>query len=166
MKQKKGKVWTFGDNIDTDLIVPHAYLMTDDPQVQIHHAFESIYEKFYEKVTPGDIIVAGKNFGAGSSREEAVFVLKEIGISIVIADSIARIYYRNLINLGILAIEIPGISEYVKKGDILIVDPVNGKITNVSNKKEFLFPPFSDHILSIIKEGGAIPHLRKQLGEH
>ena len=166
MKPMKGKVWTFGDNIDTDLIIPHAYLMTDDPQVQVHHAFESIYEKFYEKVVPGDIIVAGTNFGAGSSREEAVFVLKEMGISLVIADSIARIYYRNLINLGILAINLPGVSNHVKSGDILTVDPVIGKTTNNSNKKKFTFLPFSDRILSIIIDGGAISHLRKQLRKH
>ncbi|TFG17567.1 MAG: 3-isopropylmalate dehydratase small subunit [Promethearchaeota archaeon] len=166
MEHIRGKVWTFGDKVDTDLIVPHAYLTTDDPQVQVQHAFESIYEKFYEKVTPGDIIVAGINFGAGSSREEAVYVLKEMGISIIIADSIARIFYRNLINLGILAIGIPGVSEHVKNGDILIVDTMNGIVTNTSNKKKFKFQPFSDQILTLINEGGAIPHLRKQLRKH
>ena len=166
MKQIKGKVWTFGNKVDTDLIVPHAYLMTDDTQVQIQHAFESIYEKLYEKVAPGDIFVAGSNFGTGSSREEAVFVVKEMGISIVIADSIARIYYRNLINLGILAIEIPGISNHVKNGDILTVHLTNGEVINTSNKKKFTFQPFSDQILTLIKEGGAIPHLRKELGKH
>jgi 3-isopropylmalate/(R)-2-methylmalate dehydratase small subunit len=166
LRQIQGKVWTFGDKIDTDLIMPHAYLMTDNPEEQVEHAFESLYDKFYEKVKPGDIIVAGKNFGAGSSREEAVFVLKEMGISAVLADSIARIFYRNLINLGIIAIQIPGISRKVNLEDILVIELKKGTVTNIRTTEEFAFQPIPDHILKLIDQGGMINYLQTILRKH
>jgi len=166
VKPIEGKVWTFGDLIDTDLIIPHAYLTTPEPEEQVKHAFESIYENFYQKVKAGDIIVAGKNFGTGSSREEAVFVLKQMGIQVVIADSIARIYYRNLINLGILAIQIPSISKHVKNQDVLSIDCEKGLVTNITTSKSFKFPPFPEYILHLIEMGGMINYIKQKLGKH
>lgn len=166
MRLIKGIAWTFGDLVDTDLIIPHEYLMTSNPDEQVEHAFESIYENFHQKVKPGDIIVAGKNFGTGSSREEAVFVLKQMGIPVVIADSIARIYYRNLINLGILAIQIPGISKNVKNGDRLIINCEKGEVVNTSTSQKLSFPPFPEHIQSLIQAGGTINYIKQYLGKH
>ena len=162
----KGRVWTFGDLIDTDVILPHSYLTTSNPEELVTHAFESVYENFHKEVKPGDIIVAGKNFGTGSSREEAVYVLKQMGITAVVADSIARIYYRNLINLGIYAIQIPGISKDVKKGDELSINCEKGVFTNVTQSKTYSFLPFSGFILNLIKTGGAINFLKQNLGKH
>ena len=164
--QLKGKVWTFGDSIDTDVIIPHIYLSTSDPEELVIHAFESIFENFYLQAKPGDIIVAGKNFGTGSSREEAVYVLKQIGIKAVIADSIARIYFRNLINLGIYAIQIDGISKNIKNGDNLSVDCEKGIISNLTTSQEFKFQRFPEYILNLVKNGGTINYIRNQLGKH
>jgi 3-isopropylmalate/(R)-2-methylmalate dehydratase small subunit len=166
MKIIKGKAWTFGDFVDTDLIIPHTFLTTANPDDLVEHAFESIYDNFYKLVNSGDIIVAGKNFGTGSSREEAVFVLKEMGISVVVADSIARIYYRNLINLGILAIQIADISKNVHNGDIITVDSNKGILTNTTTSKIFSFKPFPDYILNLIQSGGALNYFKKKLRKH
>ena len=162
----KGKAWCFGDLVDTDIIIPHMYLTTANPCELVKHAFESVYNNFSQRVTEGDIIIAGRNFGTGSSREEAVYVLKQMGIRVVIADSIARIYYRNLINLGIYAIQIPGISKQIKNGDLIKVDLENGNLSNTTTSKNFDFAPFPDHILSLIKAGGTINYLRETLGKH
>ncbi|MBN2156565.1 MAG: 3-isopropylmalate dehydratase [Candidatus Lokiarchaeota archaeon] len=161
-----GKVWVFGDFIDTDLIIPHAYLATSDPSELTKHAFESIYENFYQKVKRGDIIIAGKNFGTGSSREEAVFVLKQMGIAAVIAESFARIYYRNLINLGILAIQIENITHAVKNGDIITIDCRNGTLQNTTTSETFIFPSFPSFIVNLIEKGGTIHFLKEKLGKH
>ncbi len=166
MIKLKGKAWIFGDSIDTDVIIPHNYLTTFNPEELVIHAFESIYDNFYQQAKPGDIIVAGKNFGTGSSREEAVYVLKQIGIQVVIADSIARIYFRNLINLGIYAIQIDGISRKVKNGDELCVDCEKGIIINMTSSQEYRFQPFSKYILNLVKIGGTINYIRNQLGKH
>jgi len=166
LKIIKGRVWTFGDFIDTDLIIPHAFLTTADPKELITHAFENIFKDFYKKVIPGDIIVAGRNFGTGSSREEAVYVLKQMGISAVIADSFARIYYRNLLNLGITAIAIKDISKSVKTGDVITIDCKKGELKNTSNSEMFSFSPFPAYILTLIESGGAINSLLKKLKKH
>ncbi len=166
MKLVEGKVWTFGDLVDTDLIIPHAYLTTANPEELVKHAFESIYENFYKKVKKGDIIVAGRNFGTGSSREEAVYVIKQMGIKIVIADSIARIFYRNLINLGVYAIQLPGISKHIKNGEIVTVNFEKGVITNTSSSQSFNFQPFPDYISNIINFGGTINYLKARLRKH
>ena len=118
----KGRVWKFGDNVDTDAILPARYLIYTDPEELAKYAMTGIDEEFPKKVNKGDIIVAGRNFGCGSSREHAPIGLKALGISLVIAESFARIFYRNAINIGLPLMECKGISKKVDEGDILEVD--------------------------------------------
>ena len=162
MKQLKGKVLKFGDNINTDVIVPSEYLTSDNPNEIIQHTFEDIFPNFAKKVKKGDIIVAGKNFGSGSSREEAVFVIKELGISAVICRSFSRIYFRNLINQGIPAITLQdGITEF-ESGDELIVDINLGSIENTTKNKHFKFTPIPEFIMDILNSGGALNHIKSR----
>jgi len=157
----EGKIWLFGNNVNTDLIIPPAYLTVNDPSQIVQHAFDGIRTGFSKIINKGDIIVAGKNFGSGSSREEAVFVLTQLGISCVIAESFSRIYFRNLINQGIPAITIdPNLNEF-KEGDILRVDLKMGKITNLKSNKITNFKPIPKYIMDLIENGGAIPALKK-----
>jgi 3-isopropylmalate/(R)-2-methylmalate dehydratase small subunit len=159
----KGKVWKFGDNINTDLIVTNEYLTSDDPNEIVQHAFEDILPNFADMVKKGDIIVAGKNFGSGSSREEAVFVIKELGISAVICQSFSRIYFRNLINQGIPAIVLQdGITEF-ETGDEIIVDINLGSIENKTKNRNFKFTPIPEFIMDIINSGGALNQIKSNL---
>lgn len=158
----KGKIWKFGDNIDTDIIIPGRYLVLRDPDAMASHAFEPIDENFAKKVQKGDLIVGGKNFGSGSSREEAPFVLKQLGIVAVVAESFARIFFRNAINLGLPVIEVRGISDRIKTGDTIQIDVLEGRVKlNGSELQGTKLPAF---LLEIIKEGGAINSVRKRLG--
>ena len=160
MERLKGKVWKFGDDINTDLIVSSGYLTSDNPDEMVQHTFECIFPDFAETVKKGDIIVAGKNFGSGSSREEAVFVIKELGISAVICRSFSRIYFRNLINQGIPAIILQdGITEF-ETGDEIIVDINLGSIENTTKNKHFKFTPIPEFIMDIINSGGALKHIK------
>ena len=160
MKQLKGKVWKFGDNINTDSIVPSKFLTSDNPNDIVQHAFEDIFPNFAKKVKKGDIIVAGRNFGSGSSREEAVFVIKELGISAVICRSFSRIYFRNLINQGIPAITLQdGITEF-EPGDEIIVDINLGSIENTTKNKHYKFTPIPEFIMDIINSGGALNYIK------
>ncbi|MHA1144268.1 MAG: 3-isopropylmalate dehydratase small subunit [Candidatus Helarchaeota archaeon] len=158
----KGKVWKFGDNIDTDIIIPGRYLVLRDPDEMASHAFEPIDETFAKNVQKGDIIVAGKNFGSGSSREEAPFVLKQLGIAAVVAESFARIFFRNAINLGLPLVEVKDVSTNVKKGDTIEIDVLEGIIT--LNGKIFHGTKLPDFLLELITEGGALKAVRKRLG--
>lgn len=157
-----GKIWKFGDDINTDLIIPSQFLTENDPSIIVTHAFEGIRPGFANQVNKGDIIVGGKNFGSGSSREEAVFVLKELGISLVIAESFSRIYFRNLINLGIPAISLNDTSKNFSDGDIVEINLELGKITNLKTGKEFQFKKLPDFLIEIINEGGVINLLKKR----
>jgi|UniRef100_A0A7C4XFB8 3-isopropylmalate/(R)-2-methylmalate dehydratase small subunit len=161
----KGKVYKFGDNINTDDIYPGRYLsITTDRQEMAKHCFELAYPDFLKTAKPGDIIVAGKNFGCGSSREQAATCLKYFGISIVIAESFARIFFRNAINLGLPILIAPGITEKVNHGDVLEVELDKGKIKNVSSGEEMSVIPLPPFILEILNEEGLVPYLRKRLG--
>ena len=160
MGKLKGRVWKFGANVNTDLIVTNEYLTSDNPNEIVQHAFEDIMPNFAEMVKKGDIIVAGKNFGSGSSREEAVFVIKELGISAVICRSFSRIYFRNLINQGIPAITLQdGITEF-ETGDEIIVDINLGSIENKTKNKHFKFTPIPEFIMDIINSGGALNYIK------
>lgn len=163
MGKLKGKVWKFGDNINTDLIVTNEYLTSDNPNEIVQHAFQDIMPNFAEMVNKGDIIVAGKNFGSGSSREEAVFVIKELGISAVICQSFSRIYFRNLINQGIPAITLQdGITEF-ETGDEIIVELNLGSIENTTKNKKFKFTPIPEFIMDILNSGGALKHIKSKI---
>lgn len=155
----EGKVWKFGDDIDTDIILPGRYLIYTDEERLRQHCMEGLDSEFPNKVEKGDFIVAGKNFGCGSSREHAPIAIKGCGIQAVIAESFARIFYRNSTNVGLTLIEAPGISQYVKEGDKIEINMDNGVIIAEENKIEFKkLPPF---MLGILEEGGLINYLKK-----
>jgi len=159
----RGKVWKFGDNINTDVIYPGKYLSITDPSQTAQHAFEATYPNFVKEAKPSDIIVAGKYFGCGSSREQAAACLKYLGIGCIVAESFARIYYRNSINLGLSIVISPEITKKVEEGHILEVNPSKGLIKNVSTGQKIDALPLPDFILEILVDGGLIPHLKKQL---
>lgn len=159
----RGKVWKFGDNIDTDTIIPGRYLTIRDPNQMASHAFEPIDPEFSKKVQKGDIIVAGKNFGSGSSREEAPFVLKNLGISAIVAESFARIFFRNAINLGIPLIEIKNISEKLENGQKIEIDLQKGILKDLNTQEIYESIPLPDFLTEILMAGGAIEAIKKKL---
>lgn len=158
----EGKVFKYGDNVDTDVIIPARYLNIADTKELAAHAMEDIDASFTKKVQSGDIVVATKNFGCGSSREHAPLVLRENGVSCVIAASFARIFYRNAINIGLPILECPKAAESIEKGDDVTIDFDTGVITNVTKKETYqaaAFPPF---IQNIIRAGGLLKSLRER----
>ncbi len=157
----RGKVWTFEDNIDTDVIIPARYLNTTDPNELAAHCMEDIDPDFSKKVSRGDIIVAGKNFGCGSSREHAPLAIKSTGISCVIAKSFARIFYRNAINIGLPILECEDSLEEITSGDKLEVDTDKGTITNLATGKTYRAKPFPEFINEIISAGGLLSYAKK-----
>jgi 3-isopropylmalate/(R)-2-methylmalate dehydratase small subunit len=159
----KGKVWKFGDNIDTDIIIPGRYLTLRDPNEMASHAFEPIDPEFSKNVKKGDIIVGGKNFGSGSSREEAPFVLKQLGISAIVAESFARIFFRNAINIGLPLIEIKEISGKIGKGEEIEIHLSDGTLRNLKTKEVFTMMPLPDFLMEILKAGGAIEAIKKRV---
>jgi 3-isopropylmalate/(R)-2-methylmalate dehydratase small subunit len=158
----KAKAIVFGNNIDTDVILPGKYLILVDPYDLAKHALEGLDTKFVEKAKGGVILVGGKNFGCGSSREQAPLALKYSGVKCVIAESFARIFFRNAINIGLPVIECKGISGAVKNGDELAVDFEAGKIENLTNAKKFQFEKLPPFILQILADGGLIENLRRR----
>ena len=159
-----GKVWTFGDNIDTDLIIAARYLNSSDPEHLAKYVMEDAEPSFASKVKKGDIIVAGENFGCGSSREHAPIALKAAGISAVIAPTFARIFYRNAFNMGLPIFELPESSQ-IKENDILTVDLDNGTITNITTNKEYKFTPIPPFMQELISCGGLMEFAKKEAEE-
>ena len=155
-----GKAIKYGDNVDTDVIIPARYLNTINKKELASHCMEDIDKDFVNKVAPGDIMVAGSNFGCGSSREHAPIAIKESGISLVIAKSFARIFYRNSINIGLAILECPEASENIKDGDKIEADLDNGIIYNRSTGESFKTNPFPEFIQKIIANGGLIESIR------
>ncbi len=153
---QKGKAYKFGDNIDTDAIIAARYLNVSDFDALKAHCMEDIDDAFAKAVKPGDYIVAGENFGCGSSREHAPAVIKACGVSAVIAKSFARIFYRNAINIGLTIIECPAAAEEAEDGDIFLADVVKGSVTNVTKNKTYGFLPYPPEIMSIIERGGLL----------
>jgi len=159
MDKIKGKVWKFGDNIDTDVIIPGRYLRTFNPKDLARHVMAGERENFAKEVKEGDIIVADDNFGCGSSREQAPVAIKSAGVSVVIAKSFARIFYRNAINIGLPVINANII---VNEGDILSVDLEKGIVINESISKSFEIEPFKEFMLNILNDGGLVNHHLKK----
>jgi len=158
----KGKVWKFGDDVNTDIIIPGKYkFKTLDMKELAKHAMEGIDPNFSKKVNLGDIIVAGKNFGCGSSREHAPRVLKEVGISTIIAESFARIFFRNAINIGLPVIECKDAAREIVEGDIVEVDLEKGLISNLKNGKNYKFKPIPKPLINILNSGGLIEYLKR-----
>ena len=154
-----GKVLKYGDNVDTDVIIPARYLNSADPKELASHCMEDLDKDFTNKVHPGDIMVAGYNFGCGSSREHAPIAIKESGISCVIAKTFARIFYRNSINIGLPIIECPQAAKAISAGDKVEVDFDSGVITNITRGEVYKgqsFPPFMQ---DIIQAGGLVAYI-------
>ncbi len=156
----KGKVFKYPDNVDTDVIIPARYLNTADASELAKHCMEDIDTEFVKKVTPGDIMVAGWNFGCGSSREHAPLVIKTCGTGCVIAKSFARIFYRNAINIGLAILECPEACDEISDGDTVSVDFDTGVITNITTGKTYKAEPFPPFIQNIIKNGGLLKSLK------
>ena len=155
-----GKVWRYGDNIDTDVIIPARYLNTSNPQELAVHCMEDIDKTFVTGVKTGDIMVADNNFGCGSSREHAPVAIKANGISCVIAASFARIFYRNAINIGLPLLEIGDAAKKIKTGDVLSVDLETGEIANNTTGEIIKAPPLPGFIQDIAKAGGLINYVK------
>ncbi|MDD4501575.1 MAG: 3-isopropylmalate dehydratase small subunit [Clostridia bacterium] len=157
----RGKVIKYGNNVDTDVIIPARYLNTTDKQQLASHCMEDIDNTFVKRVQKGDIMVAGKNFGCGSSREHAPIAIKESGISLVIAKDFARIFYRNSINIGLPIIECAEASEQINEGDEVEADFEKGIILNYTQNREYRIEPFPEFIRKIINAGGLIEAVNK-----
>ncbi|HEY8422083.1 MAG TPA: 3-isopropylmalate dehydratase small subunit [Thermoclostridium sp.] len=157
-----GNVIKYGDNIDTDVIIPARYLNTSDHGELAKHCMEDLDKTFVTRVKKGDILVGGFNFGCGSSREHAPIAIKASGISCVIAKSFARIFYRNAINIGLPIIECPECVDETDEGDKLEIDLENGKIINYSNGKTYKTTAFPEFIQEIIKSGGLMPYIKNK----
>lgn len=158
----KGKVWKYGSDIDTDRIIPARYLNTSDPKELAKHCMEDEDPAFSSKVKPGDIIVADKNFGCGSSREHAPISIKAAGVSCVIARSFARIFYRNSFNMGLPILECEELVSKTKAGDVLEVDMSTGEITNVTRKEKFQARPVPPFMEELVKAGGLMKSIKKR----
>ncbi len=154
-----GKVWKYGDNVNTDVIFPGKYTYQKmEPEEMAKHAMEDLDPDFVNKVGEGDILVAGKNFGMGSSREQAAIAIKYAGISVIIAKSFSRIYFRNAINAGMPAIKSTEAVEAIENGDEVTIDMEKGKI--ITKKGEFTFSPYPDTVMTILEKGGLINYIR------
>ena len=154
--------WIYGDNVDTDVIIPARYLNTKDERELASHCMEDIDKNFSSEVKKNDFIIAGYNFGCGSSREHAPLAIKASGIKAVIAKSFARIFYRNAINIGLVIIENSEIQSDVEKNDKIKIDLDNGKIINVTKNKEYSFSPYSEEIQNLINKGGLINYTKEK----
>ncbi|WP_298521732.1 3-isopropylmalate dehydratase small subunit [uncultured Methanobrevibacter sp.] len=157
----KGTAWKFGDDIDTDIIVPGRYLIYTDEERLSQHCMEGLDADFSSKCKKGDFIVAGKNFGCGSSREHAPIALKGVGVSAVIAESFARIFYRNATNVGIPLLEAPGITGLVENEEEIEVDMEKGTITN-ENGESITFKKLPSFMMEILNQGGLIEYLKNK----
>ena len=155
----KGRVFKYGDNVDTDVIIPARYLNIQDKKELSSHAMEDIDKDFVLNVEEGDIMVARKNFGCGSSREHAPMVIKESGISCVIADTFARIFFRNAINIGLPILECPEAAEAINAGDEVEVDFDSGVITDLTTGKSFNAEPFPEFMQKIINSNGLVGYI-------
>ncbi len=158
--QVQGTVFKYGDNVDTDVIIPARYLNTSDPAELAKHCMEDIDKEFVRKVQPGDIIVAGRNFGCGSSREHAPIAIKAAGVSVVIAATYARIFYRNAINIGLPILECLEAVAQTEAGDQLSVDFTSGVISNLTRNESYQAEPFPEFMQELIAAGGLLSYLK------
>ena len=155
----EGKAWKFGNNIDTDVIIPAHYLVTTDSKELGAHCMEGVDADFAEKISVGDIIVAGENFGCGSSREHAPMAIKGAGISCVVAESFARIFFRNAFNMGLPIFEAAGVHGGIESGDRISVDEETGKIINLTRSKEFVANPIPPFMQELLDAGGLMAYV-------
>ena len=156
-----GKVWRYGHDINTDYIIPGRYMELTDPDEMAAHVFEEHDTTFREGVRRGDLVVGATNFGCGSSREHAPLALKHAGVSCVLAESFARIFYRNAINIGLPALECPGVHDAVSKGDTVEVDVTGGVVRNQDSGVELRFTPLPPFMVEVLNAGGLVPYLNE-----
>ena len=161
----KGKAWVYGDNVDTDVIIPARYLNTSDPNEYSKYCMIDIDETFAKEVKQGDIIVAGENFGCGSSREHAPVSIKTSGVSVVIAKTFARIFFRNAINIGLVILKNDKFPDEVSKGDEIEVDAEKGIIKNLTTGKEYTTTAYTGSIKELIDVGGLVNYTKAKLGK-
>ena len=159
------KNWIYADNVDTDVIIPARYLNTKSEKELAAHCMEDIDKSFSKNVQKGDLIIAGHNFGCGSSREHAPLAIKARGIKAVIAKSFARIFYRNAINIGLVIIENDEIQDDIANDDIIEIDLTKGKIYNKTKNKEYSFSAFPDEIQKLINIGGLVEYTKQKVGK-
>lgn len=159
----RGRVWKYGDNVDTDAIIPARYLNTTSERELAAHCMEDLDPSFAANVRPGDILVAGKNFGCGSSREHAPVALKASGIACVVAESFARIFFRNAINIGLPILECPEAAQATETGHTLEIDLGKGLIRNLDTGQSYQAVPYPDFMLALIEAGGLIEYTRRKL---
>lgn len=157
-----GTVWRFGDHVDTDLIIPARYLNVSDGKKLAAHCFADLRPEFSSRVEEGDVLVAGKNFGCGSSREHAPLAILESGIRVIIAESFARIFYRNAFNIGLPLLEARDAARALKEGDRVSVSPASGEIVRKLDKAVFRAEPIPLFMQELIEAGGLVPYLRKR----
>lgn len=158
----EGRAWKFGDHLDTDVIIPARYLTTSDPKELGRHCLEDADPDFAGKIRKGDILVAGKNFGSGSSREHAPLAIRGAGISCVVAESFARIFYRNAFNMGLLIFECPEAAQRIQTGDHLRIDSIKGIIEDLTRRKTFQVEPLPPFMQQLLDDGGLIAYIMKK----
>jgi 3-isopropylmalate/(R)-2-methylmalate dehydratase small subunit len=159
----RGTAWKLGDHIDTDVIIPARYLVTSDPAALAPHCFEDLDPTLASKISPGDIIVAGENFGQGSSREHAPIAIKGLGIACIVARSYARIFFRNAFNIGLPLLECSDLHAVTESGDRLVVDNVSGGIRNETRGTEYTAVPLPEFMRRLVDAGGIIPYVRQKI---
>lgn len=159
MSEVQGRAWTFGDEINTDVMAPGIYFK-EPMDVAARHCLEAVDPEFAANVQPGDLVVGGSNFGVGSAREQAAMAFRELQVGALLAESFARIFYRNALNLGVPALIFPQAAE-IEAGDILKVDPVVGRVQNISSGKQYAVEPIPAHLMAMIAAGGLMPYLKQ-----
>jgi len=165
MSELRGRAHVYGDNVDTDVIIPARYLTSHDPAELAAHCMENIDSEFVTTVRPGDIIVGGENFGCGSSREHAPIAIKASGVSAVIASSFARIFFRNAINVGLPALVCPEAAAEIRKGDELSLELATGRVENVTQGRTYQAEPFPEFLREIVAAGGLVAYTKGRLAE-
>lgn len=159
----KGQVWKYGDNVDTDVIIPARYLNLSTPEELARHCMEDLDPAFAGAVQPGDVIVAGENFGCGSSREHAPLAIKGAGVSCVVARSFARIFFRNAVNIGLPILECPAAVDGAEKGHELEIDLAAGRVRNLTTGQVYQAEPYPPFMMGIIDAGGLVPYTRRRI---
>lgn len=159
----RGTAWKVGDHVDTDVIIPARYLVTADPKVLAPHCFEDLDPTLASKIRPGDIVVAGENFGQGSSREHAPIAIKGLGVACIVARSYARIFYRNAFNIGLPLLECQDLHAVTESGDRLAVDNESGRITNETRGTAHSAAPLPEFMRRLVDAGGIIEYVRRQM---
>lgn len=159
----EGPAHVYGDNVDTDVIIPARYLTTSEPEELAKHCLEALDPEFASRVRPGDLIIAGRNFGSGSSREHAALAIKGAGVACVVADSFARIFYRNAINVGLPIVECAGAAAEAGTGDRFLVDLDTGEVENLTRERRYAATPLPEFMQEILDAGGLMPWVKHRL---